>query len=166
MTRRMSIAVLALAGAFLAAYLTLYKLGFLETLACGTGSCEVVQASRWSRLFGQPVALWGVGFYLAVFGLAIVGSSGRFAESTRVPRALAVLTGWGVLFSGWLTYVEVARLHAICRYCVTSAALVVMMFVLAVLDLRAVETGSEENYGEENHSDESYSEENYSEEQG
>lgn len=135
MTRRMAIAVLSLAGVFLATYLTLYKLGYLQTLACGTGSCEVVQASRWSKLFGQPVALWGVGFYVAMFGLAVAGLYGPLAESRAVARALAVLSGWGVAFSAWLTYVEVARLHAICRYCVTSAGLVSVVFVLSVLDL-------------------------------
>ena len=134
MTRRKAIAVLSLAGAFLATYLTLYKLGYLQALACGTGSCEVVQSSRWSKLLGLPVALWGVGFYLVVFALAVGGSFGRFAESRAVSVALAALSGWGVLFSGWLTYVEVARLHAICRYCVTSAGIVVAMFLLGAAD--------------------------------
>ncbi|MFI5232231.1 MAG: vitamin K epoxide reductase family protein [Gemmatimonadales bacterium] len=136
MTRRMAIAVLSLAGIFLATYLTLYKLGYLESLACGTGSCEVVQASRWSKLLGQPVALWGVGFYLAMFAIALAGSFGRLADSRGVGRALAALSGCGVLFSGWLTYVEIWRLHAICRYCVTSAVIVFVMFVVSVLDLR------------------------------
>lgn len=138
MTRRMAIAVLSLAGAFLATYLTLYKLGYLQTLACGTGSCEVVQASRWSKLFGLPVAMWGVGFYLAMFVLAVAGSFGRLADSPAVGRALAALSGFGVIFSGWLTYVEVARLHAICRYCVTSAGIVLVLFILSALDARGL----------------------------
>ena len=137
MTRRMAIAVIALVGIFLAAYLTLYKLGYVETLACGTGSCEVVQSSRWSMLWGRPVALWGAGFYVAMFALSVAGSSGRLAASKLVGAGLALMSGGGVLFSGWLTFVEIARLHAICRYCVVSAVLVVALFVLSVLDLRA-----------------------------
>jgi uncharacterized membrane protein len=132
----MAIALLSLGGFFLATYLTLYKLGYIETLACGTGSCEVVQVSRWSRLFGLPVALWGAGFYLAMFALSVAGSFGRPAESRPLSVAMTVTSGWGVIFSCWLTYVEVARLHAICRYCVGSALLVVLMFALCVLDLR------------------------------
>ncbi len=134
MTRRMIIAVLSLAGVFLATYLTLYKLGYLETLACGSGSCEVVQASKWSKLFGQPVALWGVCFYLAMFGMSFTGALERFAESRAIGLALVMLSGGGVLFSGWLTYVEVARLHAICRYCVGSAVIVVVLFALSAAD--------------------------------
>jgi uncharacterized membrane protein len=132
----MMIAVLSLGGIFLATYLTLYKLGYIEALACGTGSCELVQSSRWSKLLGQPVALWGVGFYLAMFALSAAGSVGRLVESKFIGVALAVMSGWGVLFSGWLTYVEVARLHAICRYCVGSAVLVAVLFVLSAADLR------------------------------
>lgn len=132
----MVIAVLSLAGIFLATYLTLYKLGYLEALACGTGSCEVVQASRWSKLWGQPVALWGVGFYVAMFGLSLAGSVGRLAGSRRVGTGLVLMSGWGLLFSGWLTWVELAMLHAICRYCVVSALLVLTLFVLSVLDAR------------------------------
>lgn len=136
MTKRMTIAVISLVGVFLATYLTLYKLGYVETLACGTGSCEIVQASRWSRLFGQPVALWGAGFYLVIFALAVAGSLGRLVESRVVTLALALVSGCGALFSGWLTWVELFRLHAICRYCVASAALVVVIAALSVSDLR------------------------------
>jgi uncharacterized membrane protein len=132
----MVIAVLSLAGVFLATYLTLYKLGYLEALACGTGSCEVVQASRWSKLGGQPVALWGLGFYLAMFALSLAGSVGRLAGSRLVGTGLVLMSGSGVLFSGWLTWVELAILHAICRYCVVSALLVLALFVLSVLDAR------------------------------
>jgi uncharacterized membrane protein len=132
----MVIAVLSLAGIFLATYLTLYKLGYLEALACGTGSCEVVQASRWSKLWGQPVALWGLGFYVAMFAMSLAGSVGRFAGSRLVGTGLVLMSGWGVLFSGWLTWVELAMLHAICRYCVVSALLVLALFALSVADAR------------------------------
>jgi uncharacterized membrane protein len=132
----MAIAVLALAGVFLATYLTLYKLGYIGTLACGTGECEKVQTSRWSVLFGAPVALWGVGFYVALFATATAGAVGALAESRAVSLALVAMSGFGVLFSGWLTYLEVARIHAICRYCVLSAALVLVLFALSVTDLR------------------------------
>jgi uncharacterized membrane protein len=142
MTRRMVIAVLSLAGVFLATYLTLYKLGYIETLACGTGSCEIVQASRWAKLLGQPVAMWGLGFYLAMFALSVAGTTERFAESKRVSVGLALMSGWGVLFSGWLTYIEIARLHAICRFCVGSAVLVLALFALSALDLMRASAAS------------------------
>ena len=47
---------------------------------------------------------------------------------------LLVLTGWGVLFSAWLTYLELFVIHAICRWCVVSAAIAVVLFGLALWD--------------------------------
>jgi uncharacterized membrane protein len=132
----MTLSALALAGVFLTIYLTLYKLGYIGHLACGTGECETVQLSKWSTLFGLPVALWGCGFYLAVFLVATVGTTERWAEARSVSVILVALTGWGVVFSAFLTYLEVAEIHAICRYCVVSAVLTCVLFAVSVLDLR------------------------------
>lgn len=134
MTRRMLTALIALVGVFVSLYLTLYKLGVIGTLACGTGSCETVQLSRWGDFLGLPVAAWGVGFYVVVLVLAVAGLQDRFADSRPIALALLVVTGWGVLFSGWLTYLELAVIRAICRWCVFSAALTVVLFVLASVD--------------------------------
>ncbi|HVT40890.1 MAG TPA: vitamin K epoxide reductase family protein [Gemmatimonadaceae bacterium] len=136
MTRRNIIAVLSLAGVFLATYLSLYKLGIIGSLACGTGQCEVVQTSQWATLVGAPVALWGVGFYLAMFAASVAGSFGHLTESRAISVALVVMSGWGVLFSGWLTYVEVVKIEAICRWCVASAILVLALFVLSIGEMK------------------------------
>lgn len=135
--RRMVIAAIALVGLFVATYLWLYKLGVLGQLSCGIGSCETVNTSKWAMLLGQPVAFWGVGFYVAMLAVSVLGTSERFERDRRFTVALAVMSGGGVLFSGWLTYLELAVIHAICMYCVVSALLVVAMFVLSVLELRA-----------------------------
>ena len=136
MTRRMLIAALAFAGVFLAIYLTLYKIGAIGQLACSVGDCETVNLSRWSRFLGMPVAAWGAGFYVLLFAVALAGTSERFAEDPRVSLALVALTGWGVLFSAWLTYLELFVIHAICMWCVVSAILVTVLFGLSVVDWR------------------------------
>jgi uncharacterized membrane protein len=136
-TRRNIIACLALIGLFVAMYLWLYKLGIVGTLSCKVGNCERVNTSPWAVFLGQPVAFWGVGYYVALFAAAMAGTLERFAEDRRVALALAFLTGWGVLFSGYLTYLELAVIHAVCMYCVISAILVVVMFALSLVDMRA-----------------------------
>lgn len=133
----MGLAVLALCGVLLATYLALHDLGYIGTLACGSGGCELVQTSRWSRLLGIHVAVWGAAYYLAVFAVALAAVQEPYADDPRFSIALLALTGWGVLFSGWLTYVELFRIHAICRWCVGSATIVVVLFALALLDYRA-----------------------------
>lgn len=137
MTKRMIIAALALGGLGLASYLALYKLGFIGTLACGAGGCETVQMSRWATLFGLPVAVWGVGFYLALFVLALLGTTERFLDEAWVSHALLVLTGWGVIFSAYLTYLELYVIHAICKFCVVSAILVTVLFLVSVFEWRS-----------------------------
>jgi uncharacterized membrane protein len=138
MNKRMLAALVSLAGVFVALYLTLYKLGYIGTLVCAVGSCETVQTSRWASLLGLPVATWGVAFYVVVLGVSLYGLSDAMADSRRLSQALVVMTGTGVLFSVWLTYLELFVIHAICMWCVVSAILVTTLFVISVLDLRDV----------------------------
>lgn len=55
-------ALVSLLGLLLGAYLTLYKFGFIGTLACNVSSCETVQMSKWSTFLGLPVATWDSAF--------------------------------------------------------------------------------------------------------
>jgi len=96
-----------------------------------------VQLSRWATFLGLPVAVWGAGYYALVFGLALAGVQDRWADSRRLSTALVVVTAWGVLFSLWLTYLELFVIHAICRWCVVSATLAVTLFGLALWDWKA-----------------------------
>ncbi|MDQ3515954.1 MAG: hypothetical protein M3403_04180, partial [Gemmatimonadota bacterium] len=84
MNRRMVVAALALAGIFVALYLTLYKLGAIGELSCQVGSCETVNSSPWAVFLGAPVAAWGIGFYAVTFVVAMAGLQGRFADSRRL----------------------------------------------------------------------------------
>lgn len=136
MTRRMIIAALALGGVGLATYLAMYKLGMIGQLACNVGQCETVNLSRWAVFLGIPVAVWGVGFYLVLFLVALLGTTDRYVNATWVSHALLALTGWGVLFSGWLTYLELRVIHAVCMFCVISAVLITVTFLMAVLEWR------------------------------
>ena len=135
--RRMTIAAISLGGIFLALYLTLYKLGYIGHLACGLGSCERVNTSEWATFLGLPVAAWGVGFYVVIFALALWGTSAGWADRREPAVALTFFTTIGLLFSAWLTYLELYVIGAICRFCVGSAVLATLLFLLSVIDLRA-----------------------------
>ena len=131
-------ALISLLGLFLGVYLTLYKFGIIGTLACSVSSCEQVQSSRWSMFLGVPVATWGAGFYVMMLALSIAGLQPRFESSRQLSLLMLVATGWGVLFTAWLNYLEAFVLHAWCEWCVASAFMVVILFVLALLDWREV----------------------------
>jgi uncharacterized membrane protein len=132
----MIVAMLALAGIFDATYLLLYKLGYIGQLSCSIGSCETVNSSKWATFLGAPVAGWGVAFYVALFVLALVSTGERYAESRGMAQLLVAFAGTGALFSAWLTWLELFKIHAICQWCVTSAILVTLIFVISALELR------------------------------
>ncbi len=143
----MIVAALALAGIFISIYLTLYKLGVIGELSCTIGSCETVNTSRWSVFLGLPVAAWGVLFYIDVFGVALIGTMPRLENERLISIILTAEAAIGVIFSAWLTYLELAVIHAICVWCVTSAVIVLLIFLVSVADLREMrrETLSEPN---------------------
>src|SRR5205823_6496483 len=140
--RRQAIVLLALAGLLVATYLWLYKIGVFGQLQCGTGSCELVQASRYAELFGLPVALYGVGGYAALFVVGLTGLQPRFAADRRVARLFGALSTVGFAFTLYLTGVELFVLHAICRWCMASAAIMTTVWLLSLAELRATPSGT------------------------
>jgi uncharacterized membrane protein len=135
-TKRMIVAALALAGIFISLYLTLYKIGVIGELTCSIGSCETVNTSKWSLFLGLPVAAWGLLFYLDVFVIALVGTTARLEYEPLISLLIVAEAGVGVLFSAWLTYLELAVIHAICIWCVTSATVVTLILIVSAADLR------------------------------
>src|SRR5262245_50179625 len=139
--RRMGIAVLSLIGLLIAGYLLLYKFKVLGTIACGTGSCEAVQASPWAIFLGIPVPAWGVAGYVIILALALVGLQPRFAQSRGLATLLLLNTTFAFGFSMYLTAIEAFRLHAWCRWCVGSATVATLIFLLSLLELPLVLRG-------------------------
>lgn len=134
--RRMAIAALSLIGAFVAAYLMLYKIGAIGHLACGLGSCERVNISRWATFLGAPVAAWGVAFYVAMLVVAVAGTSPAWIGRREISIVLTAMSAIGVAFSAWLTYLELYVIGAVCRYCVVSAVIVTLILLVSIADLR------------------------------
>lgn len=124
---------MALAGLFMSVYLLMYALGAYSGLVCGaSGSCDYVQASEYARFLGLPVSGWGVAWYAAVFLIAMLSLQGRFADVKWPGRALLILATGGLAFSIYLTAIEAFVLHAFCRWCVASAILTVLIFLLVL----------------------------------
>lgn len=132
MRHRMAVAVLALVGLLVSTYLLLYKLGFLGQIVCvGSGGCERVNLSRWSALFGVPVAAYGVAGYLVLLGFALFGLRSDRLASPMPTRWVAGLSGAGVLFSLYLLLVELTAIHAICIWCSVSGVVILAIFAVS-----------------------------------
>jgi uncharacterized membrane protein len=136
MIYRMGAALMSLLGLFVSAYLYLYKIGRIGTLACGAGGCETVQTSVWSRVAGVEVALIGVIGYGLLLIVALAALQPALADRTWPAALLAALAAAGALFTAYLTYLELFVIHAICRWCVGSAAIIAALLVLGLLELR------------------------------
>jgi uncharacterized membrane protein len=133
---RMAIALLALGGLLISSYLTMYKVGLLGVIQCTIGGCEKVQTSRWATFLGLPVSAWGLGAYLTILAISILGVQPRWVRARWVALALFGLSAVGVAFSAWLTYLEAFVIHAWCQWCVISAILITLIFLLSLPGLR------------------------------
>src|SRR6476659_6722756 len=131
MTLRRLTAVLALIGSAIAGYLTWVHYAGLDPVCVGGGGgCERVQSSRWAELAGIPVAVLGLAGYVAILAsLALPEEAGAFVA------AFLSLVGFG--FSCWLTYVEIAKIDAICQWCVASAVLMTALSIVSLVRLLA-----------------------------
>jgi uncharacterized membrane protein len=138
--QRRTIALLALVGFFVALYLWLHALGVGGPLKCGTGACDTVQTSRWAVFLGLPVAFYGVVGYCAIFVAAIVALRPAAVPQRGWSFLLVALASGGLLFTAYLTYIELFVIHAICRWCVGSAVIITAIWILALLSLRSPAT--------------------------
>jgi uncharacterized membrane protein len=130
--------IIAGLGLLDALYLTFIKLSSSTAAFCKPGGgCDVVNSSPYSEFFGIPIAVMGAAAYIALLALLL------FAKGTVLLLQLGVSLV-GVLYSAYLTYLELAVIHAICPYCVGSAIAMTMFFLITVYRLVKYEP-SEEN---------------------
>ena len=140
MIYRMGAALMSLLGLFVSAYLYLYKIGRIGTLACGSGGCETVQTSPWSRFLGVEVALIGLVGYALLLIVALVALRPDQVERRRPALLLAGLAAGGVLFTLYLTSLELFVIHAICRWCVGSGIMTLLLFGLSMWEWKEAGT--------------------------
>lgn len=92
--------------------------------------CNTVAASEYSKLFGIPIAEYGVLFYGIVFVLAVLE---LFVMDRRVRRALQAFALLGVVLSLYFTLLQAFVIKAFCIYCLASAVIAVLILLSAGL---------------------------------
>ena len=124
---RRGMLVLTVIGLGVAIYLTYVHYSGTKPACTAGASCIKVQTSQWSKLAGVPVALIGLIGYISILGSLVV----RDREESRL--ATLGLTLIGFLFSAYLTYRELFSIHAICEWCASSAVILTILLVCAVI---------------------------------
>jgi protein-disulfide isomerase/rhodanese-related sulfurtransferase/uncharacterized membrane protein len=132
-TRRFITLALSLLGLFDSIYLWWAYTSPSHPLVCLVGSgCDVVRASSYSHLWGLPLPFYGVTLYgaLAILCFAEV-LSGKFLG--RLIRFLIlIISAGGFVASLVLSGIEAFDLHTWCAWCVLSAVVVTLIFILAI----------------------------------
>jgi uncharacterized membrane protein len=118
--------LISLAGLADATYITAQTLSGETVLCAGSADCFKVLGSPFSHIGKIPIALLGAVAYFSVFSFATLTAFGY----ANVRRFL-LITVWSMFaVTLWLLYAQAFILHAFCRYCLFSAA---MVFLLAGL---------------------------------
>jgi len=73
--------------------------------------------------------------YVALFALTLLRTRIPDPWDDYVPLAIFGISLIGVLYSAYLTYLELFVIHAICRWCVSSAIIITAIFLLSLPDL-------------------------------
>ena len=121
-------AIVALIGLTEATYLTVIFLSG-ETAVCGQSQdCFKVLGSSYAKIGSFPVSGLGALAYFSVFTFATFA-----AFNYRAARRFFTWTVFAMFaVTLWLLFVQAFRLHAFCRYCLFSAALVFLLTGLVV----------------------------------
>ena len=122
---------LSLLGAAVSAYVWASQRSD-RPIACWTRDCDRVIRSPYSRLLGIHNS--AIGFWLFIFIFLMTSLHQLDLEPWPHLTLLAVtlLSLIGTLVSLYLTYIQLFVLKGLCNWCLTSALLILAIFILTV----------------------------------
>jgi uncharacterized membrane protein len=119
-----AVAFLAALGIGVAAYIAISESGG-GTPVCLAGGhgCATVAKSSYAHVAGVNIAIFGVVGYLVLLASAFFAN-----DVARFGGFVVALGGFG--YSVFLTYVELFKIEAVCQWCLASAILMTILFLL------------------------------------
>ena len=123
-----------LAGVAVATYLTIAHYTTPDVLACsdsGFVNCATVTTSAQSTFVGIPVAVLGLGWYVAM--AVLCAPAAWRSSSLALARARVGLSALGVGFVLWLVYAELFVIRALCIWCTVVHVLAFALFATIAL---------------------------------
>ena len=121
-------ALLSLVGLAEATYLTVQALTGETAICAGSSGCFEVLGSRYAKIGGLPVAAFGALAYFTAFSFATFTAFG--SKRARTFFSITVCAMFAVTL--WLLFVQAFLLHAYCRYCLFSAAIIFFLTGIVV----------------------------------
>ena len=87
--------------------------------------CEKVQKSKYSKTFGIPNPYLGLGVLLTILVLVVL-----YSQGTLPLLPVNIVVTFGFLFSLYFLYIQAAVIRAYCTWCVVSAIVFTLLFIL------------------------------------
>jgi uncharacterized membrane protein len=130
-TLRRATAFVAALGVGVATYIAIAESGGGSPVClAGSTGCKTVAESSYSHVAGVNIAVFGVVGYLLLLATAFFAN-----DLTRFGGFAVSLGGFG--YSIFLTYIEIFKIEAICQWCVASAVLMTILFLISATRLIA-----------------------------
>ncbi len=126
--------ILVVIGLIVSVYMTIYKATSNDAMCLGSGDCASVNASRYSEVYGIPVASVGVAGYFAILLTHWYERRDKFFEKNG-PILIFGMALTGFLFTLYLIYAEFAILHALCPFCLASQITMTLIFIISIIRL-------------------------------
>jgi len=128
----LSIIVNSIIGLIASLYTTYAHFNVEATAICtinDTFSCDIVNQSHYSEIFGIPVAILGLLAYIFFIAFA-----GYYRKNLRLKLSqLAVgVSVMGVLFSAYLSYIEAYVLNTWCIFCLASQFAIIGIMISSI----------------------------------
>ncbi len=99
----------------------------------GLNDCNVVAQSPYAKLFGIPLGIYGIGFYVVMLILALLV---RYTPQSLWRGALFIWALVGALASLCFVYIQLVLIQAVCVYCLVSALISFLLVPLSWLFLK------------------------------
>lgn len=121
-------AIVAILGAINAGYLSLMALSGEAPNCNFIQGCDLVAASPHSKIFGVPLALFGVFFYSIAFGFILWAF---FSRARHILLLLGGIVTLGFILSLYFLYLQAVVIQAYCEYCLFSLFDATVLFILS-----------------------------------
>ncbi|MEK7673126.1 MAG: vitamin K epoxide reductase family protein [Patescibacteria group bacterium] len=124
-----SLVIIAFLGFLDATYLTVAHYTGMNLKCSIFDGCGIVTVSKYSAIFGIPVALLGTLYYFTVLLLTLLYFD---TKKTELLKLLGAITIAGFVASIYFVYLQFFVIKALCQYCMLSALTSTILFVLGL----------------------------------
>jgi uncharacterized membrane protein/thiol-disulfide isomerase/thioredoxin len=127
------IPLFCLVGLGVAIYLSYVEITQIRAICGPVGDCNTVQQSGYARLFGVlPVGILGIVGYVMILLAWVIRRSANLQIASYASLFMLGMSAFGVLFSIYLTFLEPFIIGATCAWCLTSAIIMTILFLLNI----------------------------------